>query len=115
MSFNIFKDHVNKHDYIIVDYFLESKTNLCDAAWNLAIGQSVGNPNVRNSWETDSLFANHSALVIGQESQLMAQKSGNVKIAFPVINIDFASDGVSHLLCTIMGGQLDIDLIQKCS
>jgi ribulose-bisphosphate carboxylase large chain len=114
MSFNIFKDYVNEHDYIIVDYFLESKTNLCDAAWNLAIGQSVGNPNVRNSWETDSLFENHSALVLGQESQLMAQKSGNVKIAFPVINIDFTSDGVSHLLCTIMGGQLDIDLIQKC-
>ena len=43
-------------EYLVVKYYLSSKTTLRDAAWALAIGQSVGNPNVRNDWETDELF-----------------------------------------------------------
>ena len=46
--------------YFVATYYLEAKTNLREAAWALAIGQSVGNPNVRNAWETDELFENHS-------------------------------------------------------
>jgi hypothetical protein len=46
--------------YYIATYEITSSTNLKDAAWNLAIGQSVGNPNIRNEWETDQLFENHS-------------------------------------------------------
>ena len=37
----IFKENLNEEDYIIVDYFLESKSSLRNGAWNLAIGQSV--------------------------------------------------------------------------
>lgn len=114
MKFDIFKEDVRSDDYIIVDYYLASTTNLRDAAWNLAIGQSVGNPNVRNHWETDELFENHSAIVVGIEKDLETQREGNVKIAFPVRNIDFKTDGVSHFLCMIMGGQLDIDIVRKC-
>ena len=110
----IFKENLNEEDYIIVDYFLESKSSLRNGAWNLAIGQSVGNPNVRNKWETDELFENHSAMVIGNEEELSTIKSGNVKIGFPAINIDWDTDGISQLLCIIMGGQLDIDDIVKC-
>ena len=47
---NIFRKEVDKEKYFIVTYELESETNLRDASWQLAIGQSVGNPNVRNSW-----------------------------------------------------------------
>ena len=53
------REDINQRDYFFVTYFLQSKTTLKDAAWNLAIGQSVGNPNVRNEWETDELFDNH--------------------------------------------------------
>ena len=113
---NIFKleSQINKDDYFIVEYFLGSTKSLRDAAWQLAIGQSVGNPNVRNRWETDELFENHSCLVLNTESKLNELKEGKVKIAFPVVNIDFATDGVAHLLVNIMGGQLDIESITKC-
>jgi len=109
----IFRKTIDQEKYFIAKYFLESKTNLRDAAWNLAIGQSVGNPNVRNRWETDELFENHSCIVLHDESELQ-EKSGIVNIAFPVINTDWKEDGVTQLLVQIMGGQLDIDIVLKC-
>lgn len=111
---NIFRKEVDKEKYFIVTYELESETNLRDGSWQLAIGQSVGNPNVRNHWETDELFENHSCLVLGDEDVLTNQKKGKVRIAFPVANIDFKTDGISHLMVNIMGGQMDIDNIVKC-
>jgi ribulose 1,5-bisphosphate carboxylase large subunit-like protein len=110
---NIFRPELNKEDYVIVTYFLKSQTTLRDASWNLAIGQSVGNPNVRNQWETNELFENHSCMVIANEEDLQSNE-GLVKIGFPVININFKTDGISHLLVNIMGGQLDIDNVLKC-
>jgi ribulose 1,5-bisphosphate carboxylase large subunit-like protein len=114
---NIFKhgQAFKTSDYFVVRYYLESKTNLRDAAWNLAIGQSVGNPNVRNKWETDELFEKHSCLVLNDEEELKTKTCGDVYIAFPCVNIDFKTDGIAHLMVNIMGGQLDIDIIEKCS
>lgn len=110
----IFKQTIDNNKYFIVKYFLQSSTNLRDAAWNIAIGQSVGNPNVRNKWETDDLFKNHSCLILADEEELKVKSSGEVSIAFPVINTDWSTDGISHLLCQIMGGHVDIDLVKKC-
>jgi hypothetical protein len=75
---NIFRKEteINKDNYFIVDYFLESTKSLRDAAWQLAIGQSVGNPNVRNKWETEELFENHSCLVLGNEEELKSKFEG---------------------------------------
>lgn len=100
--------------YYIATYEITSSTNLKDAAWNLAIGQSVGNPNIRNEWETDQLFENHSCIIVGDEHELHNKKSGTVSIAFPVANTDWATDGISHMLCQLMGGHVDIDIITKC-
>jgi ribulose-bisphosphate carboxylase large chain len=111
------KIYKNKYDfekYFTIDYYLESTTTLAEAAWNLAIGQSVGNPNQRNLWETDELFEKHSCIIIGDEEELKNNKNGHIQIAFPIINTDWSEDGISHLLCQIMGGQLDIDIIKKC-
>jgi ribulose-bisphosphate carboxylase large chain len=110
----IFRKKIDNEKYFTIKYFLKSKTNLKDAAWNLAIGQSVGNPNVRNNWETDELFENHSCFVLEDENILMSKEEGIVEIAFPIENIDFKTDGVAHLLVNIMGGQLDIENILKC-
>jgi len=107
-------DNINREKYILCLYFLSSKKTLKDAAWALSIGQSVGNPNVRNNWETDELFENHSCLIIGDEVSLQNKTSGLVTIAFPISNTDFRTDGISHLLCQFMGGQMDIDIIDKC-
>jgi len=100
--------------YYIATYFLSSKTTLRDAAWNLAIGQSIGNPSQRSEFETDELFENHSCLVLDDEKKLQALKEGIVAIAFPEANINFKTDGISQLLVQTMGGQCDIDLIQGC-
>jgi ribulose-bisphosphate carboxylase large chain len=114
MNIFIEENKINKEDYFIVEYYLGSTKSLRDASWQLAIGQSVGNPNIRNQWETDELFEKHSCLVLDDENILRSKKEGNVRIAFPTINIDFNTDGISHLLVNIMGGQLDIDSITKC-
>jgi len=113
---NLFRalDTLEKERYFFATYDIESKTNLRDASWNLAIGQSVGNPNVRNEWETEELFENHSCMIVDNETELTKKKKGTVVIAFPVANIDFETDGISHLLCQLMGGHVDIDIIQKC-
>lgn len=110
MSFNAFRNkaELDSEEYIFVKYELDSAESVKKAAWDLAIGQSVGNPNVRNEWETDQLFENHSCLItmVDEENKL-------AEIAFPVDNTNWREDGISHLLCQIMGGQTDIDHIIK--
>jgi ribulose-bisphosphate carboxylase large chain len=114
MKLFVNENSINREDYFVVTYRVESDKSLKDAAWNIAIGQSVGNPNVRNRWETDQLFECHSCLILGDENDLSKKLSGEVKIAFPVINTDWETDGISHLLCQILGGHVDIDLVKKC-
>ena len=53
---NIFNKDIDKQKYFVVKYFLKGRTSLRDAAWNLAIGQSIGNPNNRSVWETEKMF-----------------------------------------------------------
>jgi ribulose-bisphosphate carboxylase large chain len=114
MKFDIFQENIDTNKYYIATYNIKSKTSLRDAAWNLAIGQSVGNPKVRNEWETEELFSNHSCLIAHSEEQLLNVKEGKVKIAFPIANNDWATDGISHMLCQLMGGHVDIDIIEGC-
>ena len=97
-----------------VRYFLRSTVSLFDAAENVAIGQSVGNPKVRNGWETPELWEKAGCRIEGDTNWMKTVKEGEVTIAFPCVNIDFVGDGVSQLLCQIMGGQLDIDTIRDC-
>ena len=110
---NIFVKEQPKN-YFTVKYYLKSKTSLREAAWNLAIGQSIGNPNNRSIWETDEMFMNHSCFILGDEEQLKSLKEGIVNIAFPLSNINLEEDGISQILCHIAGGQVDILEIQKC-
>jgi len=114
MNFYVNKSDININNYYIATYDIESTTNLNDAAWNIAIGQSVGNPNVRNSYETEELFKKHSCLILADNNELLTKHSGTVEIAFPVCNTDFASDGINHLLCQLMGGHTDINIIKSC-
>jgi ribulose-bisphosphate carboxylase large chain len=110
----IFCDTVPDNEYFVVTYELEGKNSLRDAAWDLAIGQSVGNPNVRNQWETDELFELYSCKILGSEEELKKVKRGIIKIAFPVVNTNWKEDGITQLLVQVMGGQLDIDNILYC-
>lgn len=114
MKFFRNRDEIDLNKYYIATYEMASSANLRDAAWNLAIGQSVGNPNVRNEWETDEMFENHSCIILGNERELEAYDVGTVQIAFPVANTDWDTDGISHMLCQLMGGHVDIDIVTKC-
>lgn len=119
LNYNIFKTEDKLtgdfyDNYFIVSYNLQSKTNLRDACWNLAIGQSIGNPSARSEFETQEMIDNHCVLILEDESRLKSLKEGNVKFAFPEANINFATDGVSQLLVQVMGGQCDIDIITSC-
>jgi ribulose 1,5-bisphosphate carboxylase large subunit-like protein len=114
MSHLVFVESVNPEEYFIATYDLEGKVSLRDAAWELAIGQSVGNPNVRNQWETDELFIKYSCKVIGNEEEMRQLKRGKVTIAFPIVNTNWKEDGITQLLVQVMGGQLDIDNITYC-
>jgi ribulose-bisphosphate carboxylase large chain len=105
---------VDREKYFIATYEMSSTANLKEAAWALAIGQSVGNPSVRNKWETEELFENHSCVIVGEKSKLEKQMEGKIKIAFPVSNTDWNTDGMAHMLCQLMGGHVDIDIITKC-
>jgi ribulose-bisphosphate carboxylase large chain len=109
-------------NYVIVTYDVSSNRSLRDAAWDIALGQSVGNPNVRNNWETKELFDTHCCKILIDKNGYVPfsgrptiyGNEGRIKIAFPAINTNWVGDGIAHLLCQIMGGQTDIDHITKC-
>ena len=86
-----YRDSVDNEKYVIATYSVSSSVSLADAGWQIAIGQSVGNPNVRNQWETEELFERNSCIIIGDEELLSSQKVGEVKIAFPVVNTDWTT------------------------
>jgi ribulose 1,5-bisphosphate carboxylase large subunit-like protein len=111
---NIFRPEVDRSTHIIAEYYLRSSKNLRDAAWALAVGQSVGNPSIRSPFETPKLFEDHCCKIIGDEKQLSNESAGRVLVAFPVANINIEDDGISQVLCHLMGGQLDIDTILSC-
>lgn len=114
MSVNIFTRDIDLSKYFVVKYFLQGKSSLRDAAWNLAIGQSIGNPNNRSVWETDQMFLDHSCFILADEGELKSKTSGEVEIAFPLANINLEEDGISQILCHIAGGQVDILEIEQC-
>ncbi len=105
---------IKPEDHFSCNFFLMSKTNLKQAAEALAIGQSIGNPSVRSKYETAEMMENHSAKIIADPDNLEKVKAGVVEIAWPYRNINWYSDGIAHLMCTVMGGQMDIDIIQQC-
>jgi len=114
MKFFREREEINEQDYVIATYLLGSTKSIRDAAWNLAIGQSVGNPNVRNEWETELMFEHHSCIILANEKQLEKIGIMPVQIAFPIVNTDWETDGISHLLCQLMGGHVDIDVVTSC-
>jgi ribulose-bisphosphate carboxylase large chain len=114
MAINIFTKDINYENYFIVKYYLKGRTSLKTAAWNLAIGQSIGNPNNRSVWETDQMFLDHSCFILEDEKYLESVKEGEIEIAFPLANLNLEEDGISQILCHIAGGQVDILELEMC-
>lgn len=112
----LFSRQYDKENYIIADYFLESilNLNLYEISKAIALGQSVGNPEIRSVYETEELFENASIKIDADPAELQKLKKGLVRFAFPLANLNLKEDGLNQLLCHLMGGHLDIDAIRKC-
>lgn len=110
LYYNFIPDH-----HFTVTYYVESSSNLARAAEAIAIGQTIGNPTTRiPRWESPELIQQSCAKIIDHQSSLEQKTSGQILIAYPAININWGQDGFSHLMCMILGGQVDIDIIVKC-
>jgi ribulose-bisphosphate carboxylase large chain len=114
MAYNldIFRNEKDLARYFYVTYEIESSVNLRDAAWNIATGQSIGNPNMRSIWETNEMIELFCCKIIVNKN--FQKKKGLITIGFPNANIDWDTDGIAQLLCMIQGGHVDIDTIKKC-
>jgi len=104
---------VDATQYLIATYYLESR-HLTKAAEAIAIGQSIGNPNVRLNKESETILSRNLAKILDTKTNLESRESARVRVAFPLANIDMRGDGVTQLFAMLMGGQMDIDLIASC-
>ena len=116
---DIFSTNLNNYedDYFIATYNIKTnfqKGDVLQAAYELAIGQSIGNPYSRSIHEESDLIKNNSCMILHDPNELENIDEKIVNIAFPNINIDFKNDGISQLLCMLMGGQMDIETFEKC-
>lgn len=109
---DILQDSKDFANYFYVKYKITSSTTVHEAAHDLAVGQSIGNPNKRSVWETAPMIEKYCAKILRGPD--LDKKTGYVEIAFPKINIDWRTDGIAQLICIIMGGLVDVDTIQKC-
>ena len=109
----LFNESVENKRYFIAKYLIKSN-DMIKAASGVAIGQSIGNPNVRLDSETEELLDNHLAIILDHPENLKNKKEAIIKIAYPTKNFDLEQDGITQLICTVMGGQMDIEEILSC-
>ena len=94
---------------------MDAKYTICSkeverAAEAIAVGQSIGNPDKRAKYETEKMWKEYGAKVT--DIQFTDDKNAIVTINYP--NRIFTPGSLTHLLTVLMGGQMDIDLIEKC-
>ena len=65
----LFNESVDNSKYFIAKYFLKSN-DMLKAAKGIAIGQSIGNPNVRLDRETSELLDNHLSIILDHPENL---------------------------------------------
>ena len=90
--------------YYTVTYEVKSD-DIPKAAHEIAVGQSIGNPNVRSEIEMSDNIQEFAAVVESIEGNI-------VKIKFPLDA--FVWPNISQLLCIIQGGQSDIGNVEEC-
>lgn len=91
-------------EYYTVTYEVKSD-DMAKAAHEIAVGQSIGNPNVRSEIEMSDNIQEFAAVVESIEDNI-------VKIKFPLDA--FVWPNISQLLCIIQGGQSDIGNVEEC-
>ena len=84
-----------------VTYKIDSD-NIEAAAHAIAIGQSIGNPSIRTEYD------NH-----GHAAEILSIEKNEVVIGYQYKNLNSVRD-VAQMLCTIQGGQSDINVMTSC-
>ena len=74
-------------------------------AHEIAIGQSIGNPNIRSEIENSQNIKDFAANIVSYEDNI-------VKISFN--RNAFIWPNINQLMCIIMGGHTDIMGVDKC-
>lgn len=112
---SVFAKSIDHDSMIVGTYRIAAAPNatVADVAWAIAIGQSIGNPNARSKWETEELFEKHACRILGDQDDLRTRAMDIVRIAYPIVNID-PEDGISQILAHVMGGHLDMDIVNEC-
>jgi ribulose-bisphosphate carboxylase large chain len=109
MTIELLQDKKDLDNYFYVQYWVKSLTTVFDAAYDIAVGQSIGNPSKRSVWETPEMIEMFCCKILRGPD--LDKQEGLVEIAFPLANIDWQTDGIAQLICTIAGGNADIDRI----
>ena len=81
----LFKKDVDNEMHVIATYSLEAKDFLA-AAKEIAIGQSIGNPNVRTTRDTDIIYEKNLAKIVGEREDFLGKSKGVIRIAYPLEN-----------------------------
>ena len=85
------------------------------------MGERVNCNDIQDYIRTVQSVREQSLIEEGQRRNLLGlpspfkgkqKQEGEITIAFPIANTDFETDGISHLLCQFMGGQMDIDIVR---
>ena len=98
-----------------VTYKIDSD-NIEAAAHAIAIGQSIGNPSIKTEYDNYS----HAAEILSIEKDevvnadgTLSDKGNEVVIGYQYKNLNSVRD-VAQMLCTIQGGQSDINVMTSC-
>jgi ribulose 1,5-bisphosphate carboxylase large subunit-like protein len=102
------KLRVNRMDKTYTVTYKVDTADIDAAANAIAIGQSIGNPSVRNEFENQPGVQQSKARVRKAD-----MATGTIIIEYPYRNMNSVVD-INHMMCTISGGQSDIDLFDSC-
>ena len=64
MTIDIVQTKKDLSKYFYVKYEITSATTVFDAAYDLAVGQSIGNPSKRSVWETAEMIEDHCCKIV---------------------------------------------------
>ena len=70
----LFQSTIDENNHIVAKYFVKSK-DLLKAAKGIAIGQSIGNPDVRLDTESVEILENHLAKILDFQENLNSKNT----------------------------------------
>ena len=96
--------HTSTSKWVRATYEISSP-DLEKSAKAICRGQTIGNPTVTAFYETDAIQNRHLA-------KATWTSTGRMTVEYPRVN--FGKEGVNYLMSVLMGGQMDVGIIEGC-